>query len=401
MKNKLEKQTGITLIALVITIIVLLILAGVAISMLAGDNGILKQAAKAKGETENATKEEESTLKDMEDLINENTGEYNYDAWYGDGTQTEYYIKNAIELCKLSEIVNSGKDDFKGKTVYLKSNINMKNAYDAGYTFEPIGTIDYRFSGTFDGQNHEISNFNIIKQGPVSGYDNYAGMFIWVLEGTIRNLGIVNSYFKGYKAAAFTSDSFESGTMENCWSKDNEIIGTKEAAGIVNCINYDAIVRNCYNSSSVTCLDSISSGDNPNFADRGAGGISSSGIDGKGYIYNCYNTGTITATNSVAGGIAGCSSQYDIIGCYNTGKVSSKFTGGIIGQTYDEGVQIKNCYNIGEITGSTYKGRNSWAIILGCTRSGVFDNNSIQFILYIRFNRECIRMCNRHNNIIK
>ena len=50
--KKIQEKQGITLIALVITIIVLLILAGVAISMLAGDNGILRQAANAKKETE-------------------------------------------------------------------------------------------------------------------------------------------------------------------------------------------------------------------------------------------------------------------------------------------------------------------------------------------------------------
>lgn len=43
----LRNQKGITLIALVITIIVLLILAGVSIAMLTGDNGILTQANKA------------------------------------------------------------------------------------------------------------------------------------------------------------------------------------------------------------------------------------------------------------------------------------------------------------------------------------------------------------------
>ena len=48
----LNKNTnGITLIALVVTIIVLLILAGVSIMMLAGDNNILSQAIKAKYET--------------------------------------------------------------------------------------------------------------------------------------------------------------------------------------------------------------------------------------------------------------------------------------------------------------------------------------------------------------
>ena len=44
----MKNQKGITLIALVITIIVLLILAGVSIAMLTGDNGILTQSTKAK-----------------------------------------------------------------------------------------------------------------------------------------------------------------------------------------------------------------------------------------------------------------------------------------------------------------------------------------------------------------
>lgn len=52
MKNKLKEQLkinkGITLIALVITIIVLLILAGVTIATLTGDNGILTKAQSAK-----------------------------------------------------------------------------------------------------------------------------------------------------------------------------------------------------------------------------------------------------------------------------------------------------------------------------------------------------------------
>lgn len=48
----MKKQKGITLIALIITIIVLLILAGVSISLLVGDNGALKKAVNAKTATE-------------------------------------------------------------------------------------------------------------------------------------------------------------------------------------------------------------------------------------------------------------------------------------------------------------------------------------------------------------
>ena len=42
-----KENVGITLIALVVTIVVLLILAGISISMLTEQNGILKQAGKA------------------------------------------------------------------------------------------------------------------------------------------------------------------------------------------------------------------------------------------------------------------------------------------------------------------------------------------------------------------
>ena len=46
-KHKINKTSGITLIALVVTIIVLLILAGISIQMLTGDNGILNRAEQA------------------------------------------------------------------------------------------------------------------------------------------------------------------------------------------------------------------------------------------------------------------------------------------------------------------------------------------------------------------
>ncbi len=57
-----KKERGITLIALVITIIVLLILAGVSIAMLTGQNGILTQAQNAKTTTANKSAEEKVKL---------------------------------------------------------------------------------------------------------------------------------------------------------------------------------------------------------------------------------------------------------------------------------------------------------------------------------------------------
>ena len=66
MKNNLKNKKitqknnrGITLIALVITIIVLLILAGISISMLSGDNSILSRAGQARDKTKETQKDEE------------------------------------------------------------------------------------------------------------------------------------------------------------------------------------------------------------------------------------------------------------------------------------------------------------------------------------------------------
>ena len=61
-KNKIKQKNGITLIALVITIIVLLILAGVSIAMLTGQNGILTQAQNAKTTTADKSAEEKIKL---------------------------------------------------------------------------------------------------------------------------------------------------------------------------------------------------------------------------------------------------------------------------------------------------------------------------------------------------
>ena len=73
MKKTLKKQKGITLIALVVTVIVLIILAGVSISLVLGENGIVNKAKKAKENTELAKTEEETMLNDLAKQIEEGT----------------------------------------------------------------------------------------------------------------------------------------------------------------------------------------------------------------------------------------------------------------------------------------------------------------------------------------
>ena len=67
---KHNQNKGITLIALVVTIIVLLILAGISINMLTGQNGILNRAGEAKEKTETANKDEQRKLAQAEALMN-------------------------------------------------------------------------------------------------------------------------------------------------------------------------------------------------------------------------------------------------------------------------------------------------------------------------------------------
>ncbi len=64
-----KKNNGITLIALVITIVVLLILAGVSIATLTGENGILTRANEAKEATEQAKKDELEMLNDLNNIM--------------------------------------------------------------------------------------------------------------------------------------------------------------------------------------------------------------------------------------------------------------------------------------------------------------------------------------------
>ena len=74
--GNLKKESGITLIALIVTIIVLLILAGISITMLTSENGILAQAQKAKEQTEKASEEEQRQLAMLSASMNQENYDY-------------------------------------------------------------------------------------------------------------------------------------------------------------------------------------------------------------------------------------------------------------------------------------------------------------------------------------
>ena len=71
----LKNKKGITLIALVVTIVVLLILAGVTISLLLDENGIIKKSKDARREYGQAKANEQEDLSNLSDMIDEATAE--------------------------------------------------------------------------------------------------------------------------------------------------------------------------------------------------------------------------------------------------------------------------------------------------------------------------------------
>ena len=125
----IKGNNGVTLVALVITIIVLLILAGVSISLVVGDNGVANQAADVTEENDQATVETEiktavmAVVSDWQDEnnINEDTEPLNTfinkDSLEANMNSKDYEIKNLN--------VNTGTDtyttdiEYNGKTYYF------------------------------------------------------------------------------------------------------------------------------------------------------------------------------------------------------------------------------------------------------------------------------------------
>ena len=106
---------GITLIALVITIIVLLILAGVTIASLSGENGVLEQTSRARNETNRADLIERVKLDVMSNKIDIELGEQD--------KLTEilekYFINVPSDLSNMDTEVTA-KDEYGGYNIALK-----------------------------------------------------------------------------------------------------------------------------------------------------------------------------------------------------------------------------------------------------------------------------------------
>lgn len=217
-----KNKKGITLVALVITMVILLILAGISISSLS-NTGIYGKAKEAQKVSENAEKEQKNILSEYEDEIYNNASTSNVekvsDSKPGEleideSNPNEYTINSIEDLVFFSYDVRNG-NTYEGKTVKLGQDLDFKSSksyvnshrtdYEKyGYSgdlkqtletsgFEPIGvyeddTWDFNnsFAGTFDGNGKAIYNLKIEKE--INENKIYAIGLFAVNKGILRNI---------------------------------------------------------------------------------------------------------------------------------------------------------------------------------------------------------------------
>ena len=115
----MKNNKGVTLVALVVTIIVLIILAGISINLILGDNGIITIAKKAKENTELAKIEEETELNELYNQLEaegSNSEKLPYDS-IAKLTEFKTAIANAIEEA------GGIKPDISSETAVFANNI--------------------------------------------------------------------------------------------------------------------------------------------------------------------------------------------------------------------------------------------------------------------------------------
>lgn len=149
-----------------------------------------------------------------------------------------------------------------------------------------IGTTVNPFCGTFDGNNHIISNFNF-----TSTDKEPTGLFKILGGGAkISNLGVTDAEIRGLRATGLLAGAASSGcTIERCYTTGTVISQTYCSGGIVG-DNQGATIRNCYSLATVSSEKGSASG----------------GLVGKnrGNVDRCYAAGNVSAFN-YAGGLIG------------------------------------------------------------------------------------------------
>jgi hypothetical protein len=237
-------------------------------------------------------------------------------SFFGEGIgESPYKVSIAEQLAELAGLVNSGN------THYASAYYELTGDIDAAGSWIPIGTKDNPFKGRFDGRGHKIGN-------PSAGGADYVGLFGYVSDGVVRNLGVENASFTGGNHVGGIAGYID-GNIANCYVTGS-VAGASKTGGIAGALS--GSVSASYSAAGVT-----GSGDR-------LGGIAGEFIGGS--ISNCYSTGAITNTRTsgtadngevggIVGGVPSQGSTGSVTNCYSTGVIIGfNYVGGIAGNIY-------------------------------------------------------------------
>ena len=172
MKNKrILKERGITLIALVVTIVVLLILAGVSLNAIFSENGIIKRAKDAQNRMNNAQESDLNALNDLDKWIdNQVNGTAGGNTTGGDD--------NPSTSPKISTLVGTVVD----KNTKAEDAYGNKITIPKGFKVVAHGTVAGSATYTYSGDNIPAVQDGIVIENGTDG-----NQFVWVPVGTIKN----------------------------------------------------------------------------------------------------------------------------------------------------------------------------------------------------------------------
>lgn len=265
----------------------------------------------------------------------------------GEGTaENPYQIGTAAELYWFAGLVNGTlvdveKDasanaklmnDITVNTGVLDANKDLVSGSDLT-EWEPIGTSDVPYTGTFDGKGYTISGLYFNNPNAY-----YVGLFGKIgANGKISNVGVLDSYFQ-FRALGGGVCGNNYGELQNCSNSSTVICNMQDGTGGVCGYNNKGTVRDCKNTGSVRGKAPL-------------GGVC--GVNNSGIIENCFNEGTVsvTVTSFNVGGVCGNNYSGKIKCSYNTASVSGQdAVGGVCGSKF--GGTITSCYYLsGTATG--------------------------------------------------
>jgi hypothetical protein len=204
-----------------------------------------------------------------------------------------------------------------------------------GQGWQPVGTSDVPFTGTFDGQGYVIEELFIDRPDESS-----VGLF-GSIYGTIEDVGLLNVDVTGHSEVGGLVGYSEGGNVSNSYAtgsvtgKEN-LSGNEWSVGGLVGEMYMGTLSNSYSTCSVN-------------GDFSVGGLVGEN-DGTGIVSDCHATGNVNCNFSDAGGLVGYS-EGTVSGSYSTGNVSgSNDVGGLVGDNYYD-IVVDNCYSTGSVTG--------------------------------------------------